>query len=66
MFRLPYSLVPLIVPTAVAALCVVILTPYDLLFYNTRYKAAGTYTPRNGRVVTQHELWYHYASESSN
>ena len=37
-----------------------------VLLYNTRYKAAGTYTPRNGRVVTQHELWYHYASESSN
>ena len=30
------------------------------------YMAAGTFTPRNEHVVTQHELWYRYMPESSN
>jgi len=29
-------------------------------------RAAGPFTPRNGREVTLHELWYRYISESSN
>ncbi|KKL11616.1 hypothetical protein LCGC14_2543990, partial [marine sediment metagenome] len=29
-------------------------------------RAAGTFTPRNEHVVTQHELWYRYTPESSN
>lgn len=32
---------------------------------NTKYKAAGSFTPRNGREVTCHELWYRYIPESA-
>ena len=28
--------------------------------------AAGPFTPRKERVVTQHELWYRYVPESGN
>ena len=30
------------------------------------FKAAGPFTPRNGRVVTLHELWHRYIPEPGN
>jgi hypothetical protein len=51
MFRLPYLLVLQVAPTSTAFL---------------RHRAARPFTPRNGRVVTLHELWYRYIPESSN
>jgi hypothetical protein len=50
MFRLPYLLGLQVAPTAEEQV----------------FKAARPFTPRNGRAVTQHELWYRYISESSN
>jgi len=38
----------------------------DLPVRNTSHRTAGPFTPRNGRVVTLHELWYRYIPESSN
>jgi len=49
-FRLPHSLGPQIAPTAKAHV----------------FWAAGPFTPRNERVITHHELWYRYVSESGN
>ncbi|MGA1871703.1 MAG: hypothetical protein ACMUJM_24510 [bacterium] len=51
MFKLPYLLAPPIAPTADILSCI---------------RAVGTFTPRNERVITLHELWYRYVSESGN
>ena len=48
MFRLPYLLDLLVAPTSTAF----------------RRRAAMPFTPRNGRAVTLHELWYRYIPET--
>ena len=50
MFRLPCLLGPPVAPTAVGF----------------AHRAAGPFTPRNGRVVTLHELWHRYIPEPGN
>jgi hypothetical protein len=50
MFRLPCLLDPPVAPTAVGF----------------AHRAAGPFTPRNGRVVTLHELWHRYIPEPGN
>ena len=50
MFRLSCLLDPQVAPTA----------------ETQKPRAAGPFTPRNGHVVSQHELWHRYMSESGN
>ncbi len=75
MFKLPYLLGPQVAPTAIALVCIAGSygdtvcgpdVPPVVPIRNTSHRAAGPFTPRNGRVVTLHELWYRYIPKPSN
>ena len=74
MFRLPYLLGLQVAPTSIAPVALQILPVIRFVVSSTsrsanlkhRPRAARPFTPRNGRVVTLHELWYRYIPESSN